>query len=71
MVKENGWINIAQHPNEESTNYDDQKIQKILIAIDKSGYKDKIVGYSITLAKALGASITAIHVGQVFLWDGW
>ena len=62
MVKENGWINIAQHPNEESTNYDDQKIQKILIAIDKSGYKDKIIGYSITLAKALGASITAIHV---------
>jgi nucleotide-binding universal stress UspA family protein len=33
-----------------------------LIAIDKSGYKDKIIGYSITLAKALGASITAIHV---------
>jgi nucleotide-binding universal stress UspA family protein len=33
-----------------------------LIAIDKSGYKDKIIGYSLTLAKALGASITAIHV---------
>jgi len=62
MVKENGWINIAQQPNEQSTNYDDQKIQKILMAIDKSGYKDKIIGYSITLAKALGASITAIHV---------
>ncbi len=33
-----------------------------MIAIDKSGYKDKIIGCSITLAKALGASITAIHV---------
>ncbi len=33
-----------------------------MIAVDKSGYRDKIIGYSITLAKALGASITTIHV---------
>src|SRR5215510_2675214 len=39
-----------------------QKIQNILIAVDRSGYKDKIISYSVTLAKALGARITAIHI---------
>ena len=38
------------------------KIKKILIAVDKSGYKSKIVAYAITLAKALDAGIYAIHV---------
>lgn len=38
------------------------KISKILLAIDKSGYKDKATAYTITLAKALGAQITVIHV---------
>ena len=38
------------------------KITKILLAIDKSGYKDKATAYAITLAKALGAEITVIHV---------
>ena len=38
------------------------KVKKILIAVDKSGYKSKIVVYAITLAKALDAGIYAIHV---------
>ena len=31
-------------------------IKTILIAIDKSGYKEKIISYAITLAKSLGAA---------------
>lgn len=38
------------------------EIKKILIAIDKSGYKEKIIRYGLTLAKALGADVTAVHV---------
>ena len=38
------------------------KVKRILIAVDKSGYKSKIVVYAITLAKALDAGIYAIHV---------
>jgi nucleotide-binding universal stress UspA family protein len=38
------------------------KIRKILVAIDKSGYKDKAVSYAFTLAKSLGAEISVIHV---------
>jgi len=37
-------------------------IKAILIAVDKSGYKEKIISYAITLAKSLGAEIIAIHV---------
>ena len=33
-----------------------------MLAIDKSGYKDKAAAYAITLAKSLGAEITVIHV---------
>lgn len=38
------------------------KVGKILLSIDKSGYKDKATAYAITLAKSLGAEVTAIHV---------
>jgi nucleotide-binding universal stress UspA family protein len=38
------------------------KVKRILIAVDKSGYKSKIVAYALTLAKALDAGIYAIHV---------
>ncbi len=38
------------------------KVKKILLAIDKSGYKDKATAYALTLAKSLGAEITVIHV---------
>ncbi|MGI0086880.1 MAG: universal stress protein [Nitrosotalea sp.] len=38
------------------------KVNKILLAIDKSGYKDKAIGYAITLAKSLGAEVIVIHV---------
>lgn len=38
------------------------KVNKILLAIDKSGYKDKATGFAITLAKSLGAEVIAIHV---------
>ena len=38
------------------------KVKKILIAVDKSGYKSKIVVYAATLANTLDARIYAIHV---------
>lgn len=38
------------------------KVKKILMAIDKSGYKDRVTVYTVMLAKALGADVTAIHV---------
>jgi nucleotide-binding universal stress UspA family protein len=37
-------------------------IKTILIAVDKSGYKEKIISYAITLAKSLAAEIIAVHV---------
>ena len=37
-------------------------VEKILMAIDKSGYKEKVINFAITLAKGLGAEVTAIHV---------
>jgi nucleotide-binding universal stress UspA family protein len=37
-------------------------VKKILLTIDKSGYKDKATAYAITLAKSLGAELTVIHV---------
>jgi nucleotide-binding universal stress UspA family protein len=45
------------------THEEDQKIiKKILIAIDESDHKVKIISYGLILAKSLGASITAVHV---------
>lgn len=38
------------------------KITRMLIAIDKSGYKDRIASYALSLAKLTGAEIRAIHV---------
>jgi len=37
-------------------------IKTILIAVDKSGHKEKIVSYAVTLAKSLAAEIIAVHV---------
>jgi nucleotide-binding universal stress UspA family protein len=37
-------------------------VKKILMAVDKSGYKEKVINFAITLAKGLGAEVTAIHV---------
>lgn len=37
-------------------------VKKILMAIDRSGYKEKIINFTISLAKPLGAEIIAIHV---------
>ena len=53
---------MAQQANDKSSEYEKLEIKKILIAIDKSGYKQKIIAYTITLAKSLGASVTIIHV---------
>jgi len=53
---------MAQQANDKSSEYEKLEVKKILIAIDKSGYKQKIIAYTITLAKSLGASVTAIHV---------
>jgi nucleotide-binding universal stress UspA family protein len=37
-------------------------VKKILAAIDRSKYKEKIIAYAIFLGKAWGAEVTAIHV---------
>lgn len=37
-------------------------VKKILAPIDRSKYKEKIIEYAISLGKAWGAEITAIHV---------
>lgn len=39
--------------------------KRILVPIDKSGYKDKIIDHGIKLAKALGSEIIVIHVIDV------
>lgn len=41
---------------------DEYKFKKILIAIDKSGFKDKIIQNGIFLSKAFDAVLLAIHV---------
>ena len=40
------------------------KVKKILVPIDKSEYKEKIVAYAISLRKAWGAEMMAINVGE-------
>jgi nucleotide-binding universal stress UspA family protein len=37
-------------------------VKKILTPIDRSGYKEKILAYAISLGKAWGAELTVIHV---------
>jgi len=37
-------------------------VKKILAAIDRSKYKEKIIAYAVFLGKAWGAEVTAIHV---------
>src|SRR5215467_5844804 len=37
-------------------------VKKILAAIDRSKYKEKIIDYAISMGKAWGAEVTAIHV---------
>jgi nucleotide-binding universal stress UspA family protein len=37
-------------------------VKRILVPIDRSGYKEKIIAYAVSLGKAWGAEITAIHV---------
>ena len=37
-------------------------VKKILAPIDRSKYKEKIIAYAVSLGKAWGAEITAIHV---------
>lgn len=51
-----------QHNNITSTGNTKETIEKILLAIDKSGYREKIIRYGLTLAKALKANVTAVHV---------
>jgi nucleotide-binding universal stress UspA family protein len=53
---------MPQQTNNKSVGNEKPKIGRILIALDKSGYKEKIIAYAITLSKSLGASVTVIHV---------
>ena len=43
-------------------NDQDTTIKKILIAIDESEHRGKIIRYGLTLAKSLGAVVTVAHV---------
>ena len=43
-------------------NDQDTTIKKILIAIDESEHRGKIIRYGLTLAKSLGADVTVTHV---------
>jgi nucleotide-binding universal stress UspA family protein len=47
-----------------TTNENDQEttIKKMLIAIDESEYRGKVIGYGLKLAKSLGADVTVTHV---------
>jgi nucleotide-binding universal stress UspA family protein len=37
-------------------------LNKILLAIDKSGFKNKATAYATTLARSLGAELTVVHI---------
>src|SRR5207245_4072959 len=37
-------------------------VKRILTPIDRSGYKEKILAYAVSLGKAWGAELTVIHV---------
>jgi nucleotide-binding universal stress UspA family protein len=37
-------------------------VKRILVPLDRSGYKEKITAYAVSLGKAGGAEIMAIHV---------
>lgn len=41
---------------------DEVAVKKILTPIDRSGYKEKILAYALSLGKAWGAELTVIHV---------
>ena len=43
-------------------NDEDTTIKKMLIAIDESEHRVKIIRYGLTLAKSLGADVTVTHV---------
>ncbi len=43
-------------------NDEDTTIKKMLIAIDESEHRVKIIKYGLTLAKSLGADVTVTHV---------
>ena len=48
-----------------TTKGEDQEIimiKKMLIAVDESEYREKIIKYGLILSKSLGADVTAIHV---------
>jgi nucleotide-binding universal stress UspA family protein len=53
QIDEASSVDVTQKPLE---------IRRILMAVDKSGYKEKVISYSIILAKALHAELTAMHV---------
>ena len=40
------------------------EVKKILVPIDRSEYKEKIAAYAISLSKAWGAEMMAVHVGE-------
>ena len=58
-------VNLAQQIENNTTTIkakNQAEIKKILIAIDKSGYKEKIINYGLMLAKALRAVVIFVHV---------
>jgi nucleotide-binding universal stress UspA family protein len=37
-------------------------VKRVLVPVDKSGYKEKIMAYAVSLGKAWGAELTTVHV---------
>ncbi len=57
-----GASNAQEHEFTEKTTFGKKNKMKILMALDNSGYKQKIIQYSINLARALNADVVAVHV---------
>jgi nucleotide-binding universal stress UspA family protein len=65
MLTDVDGINSGQMIGGAKTQENDEDmttIKKMLIAIDDSEHRGKIIRYGLTLAKSLGADVTAIHV---------
>jgi nucleotide-binding universal stress UspA family protein len=56
-------VNLGQRTEVTAKGNDqDTTIKKMLIAIDESEHRGKIIRYGLTLAKSLGADVTVTHV---------
>ena len=55
-------MNLEQTGDVTTKGEDQGIIKKMLIAVDESEYREKIIRYGLALSKSLGADVTAVHV---------